>query len=133
MPNPEPTQSLRVSDTWTRRRPAEGSGSSGRMSPISGWVSVGVEMFESSLKFAEINRNLLLFVGSDQILKRSGQISTRSQRISMRSQQISKRSGQISTRSHWISTTIMMHVTTLLVSNPNLREKESSFRSCCLE
>ena len=66
------------------------------------------------------------FVGSDQILKRSGQISTRSQRISMRS-------GQISTRSHRISTTIMMHVTILPVSNPNLRERESSFRSCSLE
>ena len=73
------------------------------------------------------------FVGSDQILKRSGQISTRSQRISMRSQQISKRSGQISTRSHRISTTIMMHVTILPVSNPILRERESSFRSCSLE
>jgi len=46
VPNPEPTRPDRVSKTWTRSRPAEGSGSGGRMSSGSSRVLVGFRLCE---------------------------------------------------------------------------------------
>ena len=56
MPNPEPTQSVRVYHFWTRHRLVKGVGLGGWNSSNTSRSSVGVETFETKLDFAKIHR-----------------------------------------------------------------------------